>query len=59
MLGEIRQSHRDKYIVGFPLYEVSSRGVTFIDTENRKVIARGWEENGELVFSGDSFSLER
>ena len=29
--------------MGFPLYEVS-RVVTFIDTESRKVVTRGWEE---------------
>ena len=57
MLSDISQSQKDKYCtVWFHLYEEPSV-VKFIETESKIVVARGWKENGELVFNGDTISV--
>ena len=51
MLSEISQSQKDRYCM-IPLEEVPSAG-TFIETESRMVVSKGWgRRNGQLVFNG-------
>jgi len=45
MLSEISQAQKDNTILLY-LHEVS-RGVKFIETESRTLVARGWEK-GEM-----------
>ena len=54
MLSEINWSQKDN-IGYFPLCGVP-RGVKFIETESRMVVARGWREGG--MFNGFRVSVE-
>ena len=57
MPNEIRQSHTHTQIIWFYLYEVPTI-VTIMETKDRMVIARSWEEGtGELSFNGYGVSV--
>ena len=56
MLNKMSHSQKTN-TMWFSLYEVP-RGVAFLETEHRRVVARAWgRRNGELVFNGCGVSL--
>lgn len=55
MLNEISPSQKDKYSV-IPLIGGNQSGQN-LETERRKLVARAWGQNGELVVNGDRVSV--